>query len=69
MKKTLSIIALGMILLSSCSKDYTCECTTNGEITPTVTTETIKASKKKATSDCEAKNTANAGIIKICKIK
>jgi hypothetical protein len=69
MKKSLSIIALGIITLSSCKKEYTCECKTNGGVAPIVTLEKIKDTKKKATSTCEDKNTASNGIITECTIK
>ena len=69
MKKTLSIIALGIIVLTSCKKEYTCECKTNGGKEPIVTQEKIKNTKKKATSTCEDKNAASNGIITVCTLK
>ena len=69
MKKSLFIIALGMIVFSSCKKEYTCECKTNGGSSPIVTQEKIKDSKKKATSTCEAKNAVTNAIITVCEIK
>ncbi len=58
--KLLSVVAFGLILLGSCSKDYTCECKTvmtqPGEIPQTsVTDNTVKAkSTKKAKQACES---------------
>jgi len=69
MKKVLSIIALGLIVLSSCKKDHSCECKTNGGTEPAVKVTVIKDTNKKATSTCEAGNKTDNGVITVCTIK
>jgi hypothetical protein len=73
MKKiTLLAVAFVAISFASCKKNYNCECTTVNTIIPgdVVTSTTIKNTKKKATSSCEALNTSNAGFsTTTCKIK
>jgi hypothetical protein len=69
MKKTLSIIVLGIIVLTSCKKEYTCECKTNGGVVPIVIETPIKDTKKKATDSCESGSTTNQGIVTTCTLK
>jgi len=62
MKKSLrigSVAIVGIILLASCKKDYTCECAeaiVNGgvPVSVTVSTSNIKATEKNATEQCGA---------------
>ncbi|HTN18604.1 MAG TPA: hypothetical protein VL092_13020 [Chitinophagaceae bacterium] len=49
-KLVLAVAALGLISLTSCKKDYTCECTVSGLGS---TSTTIKDTKKKAKDACE----------------
>lgn len=62
MKKVIGVAAfavLGMVALSSCKKDYTCECTSSGGDSTSIVYEDIK--KKDAESACTSLNT-NAAI-------
>ena len=59
MKKTafIAIEAFGLISLSSCNKDWDCECKIGSGDTQLVTTETIEStSMKKARKECENKD-------------
>jgi len=68
MKKVFAICAVALFAVSftSCKKDYTCTCTTvvTG-IDDVVTTSTLNASKKDATTACDA---AGAGAATTCVI-
>lgn len=60
MKKLFIIMAAGTFVLSSCKKDWTCECTVAG--TPYGVSETIKDKKKNdAQSECQSKG--GSGIV------
>ncbi len=67
MKKVLSLAAAGLMIvgMSSCKKDYTCECTTDFLGTPITTSGTINDTKKNAEEKCTEDN--GAGIT--CEIK
>ena len=69
MKKIIGVAAfavLGMVALSSCKKDYTCEC----DIMDTTTSQVFKDVKKKdATDACDALSTAAAIVDGSCSIK
>jgi hypothetical protein len=69
-KLVLSIAALALVAttMTSCKKEYTCECTFSGVITGTAST-TIKDTKKNATDACEADNVSSGGQTVTCKIK
>ncbi len=72
MKKVL-LIAVACVAMTSCKKDYTCECTvTTAGISATAST-TIRETKSKATTACEAGNsTTTVGGLSstsTCKIK
>ena len=45
-----AVAAIGMMSLASCKKDYTCECTIDGE---TVSTEMKDVKKKDAKNACD----------------
>lgn len=67
MKKVLSLAAAGLMIagLSSCKKEYTCECTaTVFGITSSAST-TIKDTKKNAEEACDAGDSA----VTSCEIK
>ncbi len=69
MKKNafIAFAVLGIISLSSCTKDWDCECTIGSGDTQLVTTETIEASSlKKARQECEDKdqNTWGSCVLK-----
>ena len=69
MLKVVAIAVVGLVALSSCKKDYTCECTT-GDETAIVTTSTIEnKTLKDAKTACENGSGTFAGITKTCKIK
>ena len=66
MKKAFTLIAgiaFVAVLFTSCKKDYTCTCTITGGVSSSTT---INASKKDATTACEAGTIA--GIV-TCAIK
>jgi hypothetical protein len=73
MKKLLLVAAVAAFTMTSCKKDYTCECTvTTGGIS-VVGTTTVKDTKKKAKETCE-KGTTSSSVLGIsstttCKIK
>lgn len=66
MKKALLVFGLGLFLLASCKKDYTCACKVNGQ---TVSTITITATKKNATSACDANDSNMLGVTQDCSIQ
>ena len=53
MKKTLLIAAIAGLAFASCKKDYSCECSSAGVV---IATSTIKNTKSKAKTSCEALN-------------
>jgi hypothetical protein len=64
MKKVafIAIAAFGLTSLSSCTKDWECECTLGSGNTQLVTTETIETSSlKKARQECEDKDQTTWG--------
>ncbi len=69
MLKVVAIAVVGLVALSSCKKDYTCECTT-GDETAIVTTSTIEnKTLKDAKTACENGSGTFAGVTRTCKIK
>jgi hypothetical protein len=70
--KTLTLILSTVVILSSCSKDYSCQCITKDK----VYTETknypykhlAKSEAAKAKSNCEALNKNEAGVDVTCKL-
>ncbi|MCE3295706.1 MAG: hypothetical protein K0R65_1420 [Crocinitomicaceae bacterium] len=68
MKKVLAIAVLGMFVLASCKKDYTCECKVNEQ---TVTIPLNGYKKKDAESSCDAAKTtySNADADATCTLK
>ena len=74
MKKLLLVAAVAAFTMTSCKKDYTCECTTSvsilGVTTSATASTTIKDTKKKAKETCEKGTVSNsAGSTTTCKIK
>lgn len=71
MKKllVLGVVLGGMAAMTSCKKDYTCECTATGAGTSVSTSTTINGKKKDVKDACEKKSTTVAGITTSCKIK
>ncbi len=72
MKKiVLSIAALALVAttMTSCKKEYTCECTATVLGFTTTASSTIKDTKKKAKEACEKGNASAAGSSVSCKIK
>ena len=68
MKKVLAIAVLGVFVLASCKKDYTCECTVDGE---KLTIPLNGYKKKDAESSCDAAQTtySNADSGATCTLK
>ena len=69
MKKILLIAAVAGFVMTSCKKDYTCECTTTGTGSTQVTTFTITDTKSKATDACEGTGSVVGPLTTTCKIK
>lgn len=70
MKKMLfaSVVIAGLAAFSSCSKDYTCTCTSvqaDGTVTNT-TKETISGTKDGAAKKCSQRDNVNANITTTC---
>ena len=63
MKKTLFIVAIATLSLTSCKKDYTCSCDTTvtavGVKTVTTTAFTINDTKSNATKSCDEMDTGS----------
>jgi len=59
MKKLIFLSVVFATLFTSCKKDYTCVCKSNGN---TVSTTTIHATKSTATSDCSALGSNGNGL-------
>lgn len=67
MKKIIfAIAALGLISLTSCKKNYTCECTIAGT---TTSSETGKVKKSDAETYCNNANSGAALLGGSCKLK
>jgi hypothetical protein len=60
MKKIYLVLAVMIITISSCKKDYTCTCS---DSTGVVSTFTIKDKKGKATEQCNSYYNSNYGNI------
>ena len=58
MKKVLAVAILGVIVLSSCKKDYTCEC--KGDMI-NISIAMDKQKKKDAENSCDAAETTYKG--------
>jgi len=62
--------AMGLVTLSSCSKEHTCECTTSNFGGGQTTTKTvITDSKKKAQEECDKMDSQSTGTTTECEIK
>ena len=67
---TLSVAFLLSFGFSSCVKNWTCQCSQLvGGGTTTVNVQTIKATKKTATTTCETWNSVSMGGYTNCSIK
>lgn len=69
MKKSVIVFSAitGLLFLSSCTKDWVCECTVSSGNSSFVTEETIKASSlSKASDECQSKDESTFGD---CKLK
>jgi phage-related protein len=58
-KLVLAVAALGLVSLTSCKKEYTCECSYNGTV---IGSAKIKDTKKKAKDACTGLNTSYAAF-------
>jgi hypothetical protein len=70
-KLLLSVAAFALVAttMTSCKKDYTCECTVSGTGVSGTVSGTINDTKKNAKDKCEADNGTIAGVTTSCKIK
>ena len=66
MKKLVLAFGLGLFLLASCKKDYTCACQLDGE---TVSTSVINDTKKNAESKCDEGDANLLGVVVDCSIQ
>lgn len=63
----LSLMSVGFMLLTSCSKDWNCRCSVvvtdqnGGELSRSSSATVINGTKGKASDDCEAGNTQSSG--------
>lgn len=63
MKKSIVIAAIAGFVLSSCAKNYNCVCTDKiGGVMIGSNTSSIKATKKKATEDCDSRDKSNTTL-------
>lgn len=72
MKKTISIIsaaALFAAVLSSCKKNYTCECCVTVGGNSTCVSETRKLKKKDAKAWCDEAQQNSGSVSTSCKLK
>jgi Ni/Co efflux regulator RcnB len=70
-KLLLSIAAFALVAttMTSCKKEYTCECTVSGGGFSATASGTIKDTKKNAKEECEKENGTVSGVTTSCKIK
>jgi hypothetical protein len=69
MKKLMMIAAVGGVFaLTSCKKDWTCECTTTGNGSSVSASTTVTATKKDAEAACNSSVTSG-GYTTTCAIK
>ena len=75
MKKIIGVAAfsaLGMIALSSCKKDYTCECVYSGSTVVIETIQLKKMTEKDAKSKCDSYDEVvvigSGSVVKDCSI-
>lgn len=70
MKKIALVLGVSMLVLSSCSKDYTCKCTvTNNGVQVGSTSSTITGKKKDVTAACNANDVTLGGAVTDCEIQ
>ncbi len=60
---------LAMIGATSCKKDYTCECTFEGNGVSGSVAETSKLTKKDAQEWCDEGSTTSGGVTTKCELK
>jgi len=70
MKKSIYLIGISIILLSSCMKTYECECTLTLLGQTSISTAPIKAKNKRdAKAGCETISSSSAGSTQTCELK
>ncbi|MBU0489444.1 MAG: hypothetical protein KKA07_02510 [Bacteroidetes bacterium] len=60
---------IAAIALSSCKKDWTCECSLTSAGTTLTTSSTINATKKDAQEACDALEITVNGVGYVCELK
>jgi hypothetical protein len=66
MKKGLTILGLLIFVTTSCKKDYTCACSSSGQV---VSSSTINDTKGKAETACNANDGTFFGFTVDCSIQ
>ena len=66
MKKLAFVLGVTLFVMSSCAKDWTCQCKINGQV---VTSSTINDTKKNATSKCDEGDGNILGAVQDCEIQ
>ena len=66
MKKLMIVLGVALFTMASCSKDWTCQCKINGQIT---TSSTIKDTKKNAETKCDEGDANVLGVVQDCEIQ
>ena len=67
--KAVLVAIVGLVALSSCKKDYSCECRTGEETAVIQTTEIKDKTLKDAKKICDGKSRDFAGVTRVCKLK
>lgn len=67
--KAVLVAIVGLVALSSCKKDYSCECRTGEETAVIQTTEIKDKTLKDAKKICDGKSGEFAGVTRVCKLK
>jgi hypothetical protein len=70
MKKVLFIVGIAVVTLSSCVKDYTCQCTaTDASGAQSSSSSTLNGKKNDVTVACDEGDASIAGITVDCEIQ
>jgi hypothetical protein len=66
MKKLMIVLGVALFTMASCSKDWTCQCKINGQISAS---STIKDTKKNAETKCNEGDASVLGVMQDCEIQ